>query len=434
VLFTATAVAFAAQSLIGLPLAAGFILGAIVSPPDAVAASAIAERFGLPHRIVMILEGESLVNDATGLVIYKFGIAAVMAGSFSLMQASVQFVVVALAGAAIGLAVGWVSKEAFKRLHDNATLITLSLLVPYVSYLASEQLHVSGVLAAVTTGLYLGWHAPKMLTASARLEATTVWTMLVFLLNSIIFLLIGLQLPGVWANLSRYSVSTLIKYAAAMLLVVILVRALWVFPGAYLPRWLSRRVRETEPNPTWRNVLIVAWSGMRGIVSLAAAMALPIKTKGDQPFPGRDLIIFITFAVILGTLVGQGLTLPALIRWLGIKPDPREDKRETRIRLALAEAAQSRLAELAQEPRLPEASLNAVRVMYESRVRHLNDEQAQILGWSTQLEELVATRRLRRATLTAERQKLIELRDQGEVDDKLLQELQHELDLEEAKI
>ncbi len=434
VLFTATAVAFATRALTGLPLAAGFVLGAIVSPPDAVAASAIAQRLGLPRRVVMVLEGESLVNDATGLVAYKFAVAAVLTGAFSLAHASVQFVIVAVGGIAIGWAVAWVSARVFARIKDTAVLITLSLLVPYVAFLSSERLGVSGVLAAVTCGLYLGWCSPKMLTASARLQAGAVWDTLVFLLNSIIFVVIGLQLPAIWANLSHYAAGTLIGYAVAMCLVVILVRPVWVFPGAYLPRWLVRSIRETEPDPGWRSVLIVSWSGMRGIVSLAAALGLPMTTASGAPFPGRDLIIFLTFTVILGTLVGQGLTLGPLIRGLGVKADLLEEKQEIKARLALAEAAQLRIAQVAQEARLPEAALNAVRSQYEERVAHLTDEQAQVLGWSNKREELVAGRRLRRQALAAERRKLLELRECGEVPNELLYQIQHELDLDEEKL
>src|ERR1051326_2814617 len=205
VLFTTTAVALAAHALMGLPLAAGFLLGAIVSPPDAVAASAIAERFRLPRRIVTILEGESLVNDATGLVAYKFALAAVLTGAFSFAQASLQFLFVALGGIALGWGVGWGSARLFERIKDESVLITLSLLVPYVGYLTAERFEVSGVLAAVTSGLYLGRRAPQMLNASTRLQAGGFWGMLVFLLNSVVFLLIGLQLPAIWASLSNYS-------------------------------------------------------------------------------------------------------------------------------------------------------------------------------------------------------------------------------------
>src|SRR5205814_6447472 len=293
-----------------------------------------------------------------------------------------------------GWAVGWGSARIFERVKDEAVLITLSLVVPYVSYLTAERLEVSGVLAAVISGLYLGWRAPQMLNASTRLQAGAFWDMLVFLLNSVVFLLIGLQLPTIWANLSNYSVPILLWYAVATCLVVILVRPIWVFPGAYLPRWFSRRIRETEPDPGWRNVFIVAWSGMRGVVSLAAALALPTTTASGARIPGRDLLVFLTFAVILGTLVGQGLTLAPLIKWLGIRPDRHSEREEIKTRLALAEAAQLRSAQLAQDSRLPASAVNTLRNRYENRIAHLTDEQAHMLEWSSRREELVAGRRL----------------------------------------
>ncbi len=434
VLVTATAVAYVANALLGIPLAAGFALGAIVSPPDAVAASAIAERFGLPRRVVMILEGESLVNDATGLVAFKFAVAAVLTGSFSLAEASLQFVLVAVGGIILGLVVGWVAAAAFGKVKESSIVITFSLLVPYVAYLSAEQLHISGVLAAVAAGLYLGWRSPRLLAASARLEAVAVWDTLIFLLNSIIFLIIGLQLPLVWANLSSYPVLTLLGYALAICAVVVVVRALWVFPGAFLPYWLSRRIRETEPKPQWQNAVIISWTGMRGVVSLAAALALPVNLGNGAPFPGRDLIIFITFAVILATLVGQGLTLGPLIRWLGVKSDALGEEHETKVRLAMAEAAQLRLTEIALETRTPEAAINKLREAYDERIAHLTDEQAHVLGWSSQREELVASRRLRRQLIAAERRKLIELRERGDLDEHLLHQLEHELDLQEANL
>ena len=434
VLFTTVAVGYVTHWLMGLPLAAGFALGAIISPPDAVAASAIAERLGLPRRIVTILEGESLVNDATGLVAYKFAIAAMLTGSFSLVEATGQFFVVVTGGVALGLGVAWVAGRVLARIHENPVVITLTLLVPYAVYVAAEHLHVSGVLGVVAAGQYLGWRAPVIMSASTRLQAGAFWDILVFLLNSIIFLLIGLQLPFIWSNLSGYSSFQLITYGAAILGVVILVRPLWVFPGAYLPRLLSRRVRETEPPPGWRNVLVLGWSGMRGVVSLAAALAVPLTTADGSPFPGRDLILFLTFAVILGTLVGQGLTLAPLIRWLGVHGDSLDEKQSIQARVALAEAAQLRLAELAQEQSLPEIAITSVRATYDERLAHLTDEQAHVLGWSQRREELVASRRLRRECLRAELHKLIELRERGDLPAHLYYELQHELDLEEEKL
>src|SRR5436190_6274472 len=317
VLFTTVAVAWLAHHFMGLPLTAGFVLGAIISPPDAIAATAIAARLKVPRRIVTILEGESLVNDATALVAYRFAVMAVVTGSFWLARASGQVFLVGIGGILIGLAVGWLAGQFHKRVDDAPIEITVSLLTPFVAYLSAERLSVSGVLAVVTAGLYLGWRLPELLTFKTRLQGGPVWEMVEFLLNGFVFILIGLQLPEVLRALSHNSISIprLVWYALLISLAVILIRLLWVFPAAYLPRLLSKKLRQRDPYPSWRHVTILAWTGMRGVVSLAAAMALPITMQDGRPFPGRDLILFLTFLVILGTLVVHGVMLPPLFRW-----------------------------------------------------------------------------------------------------------------------
>src|SRR5882724_6777181 len=320
VLFTTTAVGFLAHYFIpGFPLAAGFVLGAIISPPDAIAATAIAERLHIPRRIVTVIEGESLVNDATALVALRFATAALATGAFSLGHAIVQFLFVGIGGIVVGLVIGWIAARIMKPIDDPPIEITISLLTPFVAYLPAEQLHVSGVLAVVTAGLYHGWLLPELTSSRTRLQAGPVWEMIEFLLNGFIFLLIGLQLPEVMRHLSGQSMAELFSYAAAISVAVIIIRILWVFPATYLPRLLSKSLRQRDPYPPWQYVAIVAWTGMRGVVSLAAALALPLTVEGGAPFPGRDLILFLTFCVIFATLVLQGLSLPFLIRWLGIK-------------------------------------------------------------------------------------------------------------------
>src|SRR5664279_1321676 len=318
ILFTTVAVAYLAHYFMGLPLAAGFVLGAIVSPPDAIAARAIADRLKVPRRIVTILEGESLVNDATALVAYRFAVVAVVTGSFSLAHASGQFFVVGIGGNLVGWVVGWLAEQFHKRVDDAPIEITVSLLTPFVAYLSAERLGVSGVLAVVTTGLYLGRRMPELISFRTRLQAGPVWELVEFLLNGFVFILIGLQLPEVLRALSdhtNYSFGRLVWYALVISLAVILIRILWVFPASYLPRLLFQRIRDNDPYPSWRHVTIVAWTGMRGVVSLAAALALPLTMQSGEPFPDRDLILFLTFIVIMATLVVQGLSLPALIRW-----------------------------------------------------------------------------------------------------------------------
>src|SRR6266481_4603084 len=375
VLFTTTAVGFLAHYFIeGLPLAAGFVLGAIVSPPDAIAATAIAERLRIPRRIVTILEGESLVNDATALVAYRFAVITVATGSFSLAQAGEQFVIAGLGGILVGLAMGWLAEQFHRRVDDAPIEITVSLLTPYVAYLAAERFGVSGVLAVVTAGLYLGMRMPELLSFRTRLRGGPVWEMVEFLLNGFVFILIGLQLPEVVSALSGHSIPVhrLVWYALLISLAVIVIRILWVFPANYLPRLVFKKVCRHDPYPPWRHVTIVAWTGMRGVVSLAAALALPLTLRDSTtPFPGRDLILFLTFVVILATLVLQGLSLPPLIRWLGVKDDGSMEKEEREARLKANRAALARLKEIAERDPAKAEALERLRIEYEDHIRQV---------------------------------------------------------------
>jgi CPA1 family monovalent cation:H+ antiporter len=318
VVCTATVVAAVAHYWLGMPWAAGFVLGAIISPPDAVAAIAITRVVRVPRVITSILEGESLVNDASALVVLRLAVAAAGVGTFSLMEASLQFVVVSAGGVFIGLVGAWLVIRLHRWLDsrdlaDSKLTITITLLTPFAVYLPAEHLHVSGVLAAVTAGLWVGNRCEGVFTEELYLEARAVWEWIEFLLNSIIFILIGFQLRTILTGLKdAYTLPQLVAYAVGFSVVVILVRIAWVYPGAYVPRWLSRSIREREPRPAPQAVFVVGWTGMRGVVSLAAALALP------KNLPFRDLIQFLTFWVIFATLVGQGLTLPLVIRWLGV--------------------------------------------------------------------------------------------------------------------
>jgi len=435
VLFTASAVAFAAHALMPeLPLAAAFVLGAIVSPPDAVAASAIAQRLHLPRRMVTVLEGESLVNDATGLVAYKFAVIAVLTGGFSVGQATSGFILVVLGGVGVGLVVGWSFAWLLRRIRDDLIDIVLSLVAPYAAYLGAERLHFSGVLATVTAGIYLGALSPDLLSASARLTGTAFWNTLIFLLNGVVFMLIGLQLPQVIRNLHGHTWGTLIGSAALIGAVVVLTRLLWVFSGDYVLRWWRRKARGYEPKASWREVTVVAWCGMRGVVSLAAALAVPHLLPSGTEFPERDLILFFTFAVILLTLVGQGLSLPALIRRLRVGTHGAPDEGEREARRSSARAALERIEQVAAEERIADEARLAVASTYEERLHHLSDELAEALGWSPLRQRSVEGRRLRRAALAAERQHLIALHRQHRLNKELLHKLERELDLEEARL
>jgi CPA1 family monovalent cation:H+ antiporter len=431
VLTTMAAVAVVAHAIVPrLPWAAAFALGAIVSPPDAVAATAIVRRLGLPQRVVTILEGESLVNDATALVAYRMALAALVTGGFSLWQAGWQFLVVAAGGVLVGLASGWVAGRVRRRVDDPPTQITLSLLTPYAAYLPAEAFGLSGVLAVVTAGLWIGG-TRLGISPATRLQTFAVWDVVNFLLNAWIFILIGLQLRGVIGGLSDVSASTLIASAAAVSATAIVVRILWVYPATYLPRLASRSLRERDPYPDPRAVAVIAWTGMRGVVSLAAALALPFTLPGGRPFEARDLIVFLTFAVILVTLVLQGLTLPPLLRRLGLaRPDgPRIEER--RARLEAARAALARLDELMQRDGHDRENAERLRWRYDQRRRRLEREtdlsdEADCARYTGSYEPL------RRQLLEAERTRLRRLHEEGAIGDDVMLRLDRELVIEEA--
>ncbi len=440
VLLTIITVAVVAHAAIGLPWAAAFVLGTILAPTDPVAATAIAHRVGLPRRIVTILEGESLINDGTALVLYRVAVAAVVTGSFSLLDAGLQFALYGTGGVAIGLLVGWVISRVRRRVEDPLVEITVSLFTPYAAYIPAEEFGASGVLAAVAAGLYLGWYSPEMSAPRNRLQASTVWEVLPFLLNSLLFILIGLQLPNILERLSgEYPTTSVILYAALVSLAVIGTRLLWTFPMAYLPRYLSRSLRERDPYPSWQGVAVIGYTGMRGAVSLAAALAIPPTTQGGAAFPGRDLILFLTFCVILLTLVPQGFSLPFLLRRLGLAgAEEDEEYEEVEARLRAAEAALERIEELEDEDWVREETAGRMRDIYEYRRRRFaarfaeEPEEGEEDG--DYEERSLAFQRLRRELLGAERATLLRLRNQGRLSDETRRRIERDLDLEDARL
>jgi monovalent cation/hydrogen antiporter len=451
VLMTTFVVASVAHTVVGLPWGAAFVLGAIVSPTDAIAATSVAQRLGVPRRIVTILEGESLVNDATGIVAYRVAVAAVVTGAFSVWEAGLQFVVGAAGGVAAGFAVGWLVVWARRHLSEDPSVQnTISLLTPFVAYLAAEELphslwgllhdlfgvpgdlYFSGILAVVTTGLYLGRKGPYIISSGTRLQGYATWELITFLLNGLIFILIGLQLRSVVEGLNEYTAGQLVSYALLTSLTVILVRMVWVFPATYIPRWASRRIRERDPSPSWRNVSIIAWTGMRGVISLAAALALPLQTASGVLFPDRDLIIFLTFCVILATLVVQGLSLPVLIRALGLEDDRIGDKEETHGRVSIAEAALERLDELVDEDWVREDTAERIRGLYSYR---RNRFASRFEGDPEGVEERSAAyQHLMVELLGAQRLRLITMRDEGSIGDEVMHRIERDLDLEESRL
>ena len=442
VLFTTALVAAAARYLVpGFSWPDAFVLGAIVSPPDAVAATAIAQRLKVPKRIVTILEGESMVNDATALVAYRIGIAAVLAGgAFSLSDAGLRFVLVGVGGVIIGLVAGVLIAWIRPRLHDDAVESIVSLLSPWIAYLPAEWLHASGVLSVVTCGIYLNRRIPTIVSPRMRLKLYAMWDVIVFLLNGLVFILIGLQLPVILRRLSAQPLPRLVWYAVLISAVAVLVRILWVFPATYLPRLLSRMIRRNDPPPPWRNVFVVSWTGMRGVVSLAAALALPMTLRdGVTPFPQRDLILFLTFGVIFFTLVVQGLSLPPIIRWLDLPVDGEAETEETMARYLVSVAAVERLETLKSASGPAAVAIARVRATYEERIRYfsrlLGDAPAGN-GDGQEEDPLVCETGSDAAAqaVEAERRMLVRLRDQGVIGDEVLRKIQQELDLEASRL
>jgi monovalent cation/hydrogen antiporter len=432
VLVTMLAVAAVAHALVpdlGWPEA--FVLGAIVSPTDPTAATAIAARMGIPRRIVALIEGESLVNDGTALVAYKFAVAAVVAGSFSLSHAAGSFVLNVVGGVAIGFAVGFVIRAVRRRLDNPPVEITISLLSGYFAYLPAQAAGVSGVLAAVTVGIFMGWHTPELTTAQTRLQGIAVWEILFFVLNSLLFALVGLQLPAIVDSLSGRSTAELVGWAALTTAAVIAARFLWFIPGTYVTALYRRHTRPIQ-NPGRASILL-GWSGMRGAVSLAAALALPLTTDAGGAFPHRPLIIFLTFGVILGTLVAQGLTLPGLVRVIGLEDEGRAEKEESKARLYAAEAALARLEELADEDWVREDTLERLRGMFgfrRERFRSRFDPESD----GAVEDRSLAFQRLMRELLAAEREAVFELRRNRRIDDDVMRRVVRDLDLEEARL
>jgi len=436
VLLTTVVIAWIAHRFMGIPLAAGFVLGAIISPPDAIAATAIAERFRVPRRIVSILEGESLVNDATALVTYRFAIMAVVTGAFSLSDAGLRFLIAAFGGIAVGLIVGWLAERFHRHVEDAPIEITVSLLTPFAAYLPADRLGLSGVLSVVTAGLYFGWRLPEITDYKTRLDARPVWDIVEFILNGLVFILIGLQLPSALhvAEGNNIPPSRLVFYALIISLAVVVVRIIWVFVMAYLPRWIFKSLRRRDPYPSWRHVAVVAWTGMRGVVSLAAALALPLKKADGSPFPGRDLIIFLSFIVILATLVVQGLSLPPLIRLLKIEDDDSLEKEEREARLSANKAALTRLSQVAEHDPSKAEALRRLRIEYEDRIRQLeaspeadrHDHQLHL--FSAEYE------RLSREGLKQERHTILQLRNKSVISDEVLRRIQNDIDLAEARL
>jgi Na+/H+ antiporter len=435
VALTAVGVAVIAHTLIdGMTWGAAFALGAIVAPTDPIAATAISKRLGAPRRIVTVIEGEALINDGTALVLYRSAVAAVVGGSFSMLSGGLDFVLAATGGIAIGLLVGGAIAEVRRRIEDTPVEITISLATGYAAYLPAQAIGVSGVLAAVTAGIYLGWKAPEIASVNQRLQGRPVWELLQFLVNAVLFVLIGLQLPIVVDNLNGFSSATLLGYAAGVCAAVVGVRLIWFNTMPYVIRAFDRRPQQHARRVDWRTRMIVAWAGMRGAVSLAAALALPLHTDAGAAFPQRNLIIFLAFSVILFTLVVQGLTLPWLLRRLRVCDDGREEEdEEVLARLHASAAALERLEELAREDWTRDDTVDRLRRAYEYRQRRFNARRDgdDSDGYEDRSRSY---QRLLRELLNAQRQAVVDLRNSGEISQDVMTRVERDLDLEDSRL
>jgi CPA1 family monovalent cation:H+ antiporter len=432
VVATAVVVAVVARLAVpGMSWAVAFTLGAIVSPPDAVAATAIARRLRIPHRLVTILEGESLVNDAAALVLYRAGVIAAVSGAFDLGTTVGQFVAAALGGVLVGLLVSFATRWGLRRIDEGLGHIALTILAPYAAWVIAERVHASPVLACVAGGIHLRQAWSLIVPPATRIQARAVWDLLVFILNGVIFVLIGLQLGAIREAGLPGGLWALALKGAAISAAAIVVRLVWVPLATVIPRLVSPALRRRDPIPPWSHVFVVSWTGMRGIVSLAAALALPLATARGAPFPFRDEVIVLTFAVILSTLVVQGLSLTPLIRWLRLGHDDTLDLEEAFAREDAARAALKRLEELDGGP-WSSHDVGRLRALYTQRVQRASPLELGDDG--DEARARAALRRLRHEVLTAERRALIALRDRGVISDEVLQRLEHELDVEALRV
>jgi CPA1 family monovalent cation:H+ antiporter len=434
VIFTACAVAAATHYLIGLPWSVGFLLGAIVAPPDVVAPLAIARKLGMPRRILVILEGEGLANDATALILYRFAVAAISTGMFSLPKATGTFAVIVVAELLFGAAIGWLSLRARHRARDPQVEITLSLITPYLAFWIPHHFGGSGVIATVACGLYMSWNGPLLISSATRLQGIFFWDLVIYLIEGFLFLLTGFQMRSLLENSKAFPLDDILFATVLVAVIVIVARFAWVYPATYLPRLLSRRLRERDPTPSWRTVFVIAFTGVRGAVSLAAALALPYALPNGEGFPYRDLILFVSFGVIFITLVGLGLGLPLVVRWLGVAQEGRDEhvrEHESEIearREALA-AALASLDAMTDDRELSDEVVKLLRARHETRANQLPDSLD-----PERHDASAAGTDLTRELISAERKFIHALLRDGKITDETRRRIERDLDLEEASL
>lgn len=430
VVFTTCAIAAATHYGLGLDWGTGFVLGAIIAPPDTVAPLAIARQLGLPRRLVVVLEGEGLANDATALILYRFAVVAVATGAFSLPEAAGTFSLIVVGETVWGIGAGWLSLHLRRWARDARVEITLSLMTPFLAFWVPHHLGGSGVLATVACGLFVSWRGPLLISSATRLQGIFFWDLMVYLIEGMVFLVTGLQARRIIENAQFFPLRDIVVATLLVTAIAVVARFVWVFPATYLPRWLIPSLRKRDPAPPWQQPFMLSVTGVRGIVSLAAALAIPLTTAAGSPFPNRDLILFVTFGVIILTLVGIGPLLPYVARWLGLGDTAHEEQRRERAaelaaRRRLAELTTSRVDDLARDIGLPDEALRTIKSRYDSRLA--------LLPLSPDDGDLASRRtRLRFALLAEERKLLHELLRRGEITDEARRRIERDLDLEEA--
>jgi monovalent cation/hydrogen antiporter len=433
VLFTTCAVAAAAHYLLHFDWAVGFLLGAIIAPPDVVAPLAIARRLGLPRRLMVVLEGEGLANDATALILYRFAVVAVSTGTFSLGEASGTFALIVVGEILYGVGVGWLSLRLRQWAHEPRVEITLSLMTPYLAFWVPAHLGGSGVLATVACGLYVSWNGPRLIRSATRLQGIFFWDLIVYLIEGLVFLLTGLQASTLIDQVHAFSLRELLIATAWTTLITIAARFIWVFPATYIPRWVSPSLAKRDPAPPWQNPFLLSFTGVRGVVSLAAALAIPYTLANGAPFPHRELILFVTFGVIIVTLVGQGLMLPSVARWLGLTHLGKQERRsEIENELAARQAALAeigkRLEKFIAERELPDEVIALLRTRNHSRLQILPKDMGDGLAHMRQ------SAKLKQELIEAEREFVYQLLRDGKITDDARRRIEYELDLEEAGV
>ena len=434
VIFTAFTVAAATHYLIGLPWGVGFLLGAIVAPPDVVAPLAIARKLGMPRRILVVLEGEGLANDATALILYRFAVAAISTGLFSLPKATGTFAVIVLGELLFGAAIGWLSLRARHRARDPQVEITLSLITPYLAFWIPEHLGGSGVIATVACGLYISWNGPLLISSATRLQGIFFWDLVIFLVEGLLFLLTGFQMRLLFEKSKAFPLQEILFTSALVAVIIIVARFAWVYPATYLPRLISKRIRDRDPAPSWQTTFVVAFTGVRGAVSLAAALALPLALPSGEGFPHRDMILFVAFGVIFITLIGLGSGLPIVVRWLGVTKDGRkehvaEHEAEIAARREALDAALKSLDAITDDRELSDEVVKLLRARHEVRSNQLPDALD-----PNAHDVTVAGTALTRELIAEERKFIHVLLRDGRITDETRRRIERDLDLEEASL